>query len=363
MVSKDELLGHIRSFQTALIWIACVTMAVAVLLAWVIGRHLSGLLSGTIASLMTSSDNVSSAAEDIFASSQQLADVTNEQASSLEETSSSLEEMASMTRQNAKNSKLANSLSDEAQELSQKGNSSVKKLTTAMGEISASGEEMARIIKAIEEIAFQTNLLALNAAVEAARAGEHGRGFAVVADEVRNLARRSGDAAKSTTQLISGSIERIKRGVTITEETSGVLDSINESVRKVSELLNEISIASDEQALGIEQVNTAVMRLDHVTQENTAKVDEGAVTSRNLSGQADQLRRMISELVNIIGGRRNGAISSAGSRKPAELSAPSPQRRNHRADPARMVPASAARIEKQDSTRIDHKPGDQEWAG
>jgi methyl-accepting chemotaxis protein len=203
-----------------------------------------------------------------------LAEASSEQAASGEETSSSLEEMSSMTKQNADNANTANNLMKEANQVIASANTSMGHLTTSMGEISKASEETQKIVKTIDEIAFQTNLLALHAAVEAARAGEAGAGFAVVADEVRNLAMRAADAAKNTASLIEGTVKKIKEGVNLVQTTNDGFSKVAESSNKVGDLLGEIAAASKEQAQGIEQINIAVSEMDKVTQQNAAGSEE-----------------------------------------------------------------------------------------
>jgi len=238
---------------------------------------------------------VTSASGQISQGAQSLAEGANTQASSLEEVSSSLEEMSSMTKQNADNSNQAKILATEAKEAANEGDSSMKKMAEAIREIKTSSDNTAKIIKSIDDIAFQTNLLALNAAVEAARAGEAGKGFAVVAEEVRNLAMRSADAAKNTANMIEESVKNADSGVNITEEVAKSLNQIVDRVGKVGDLIAEIAAASNEQALGIEQVNTAVASMNQVTQQNAANSEESASASEELSSQAAELANMVNE--------------------------------------------------------------------
>jgi methyl-accepting chemotaxis protein len=288
-----------------IIYLACILVIIPLTLlfsnsiAKPIGRIISGLTEG--------SDQVASAAGQVSASSESLAEGSSEQAASIEETSASLEEMSSMTKQNADNSNQANTLMTEANQVVGEANQSMGEVIQSMDEINKASEETQKIIKTIDEIAFQTNLLALNAAVEAARAGEAGAGFAVVADEVRNLALRAADAAQNTATLIEETVKRVTQGTGLVEKTNEAFGKVAESASKVGQLVSEISAASQEQAQGIDQVNTAVTGMDKITQQNAANAEESASAAEQMSAQAVQLRDLITQLVRLVGGNKGQA--------------------------------------------------------
>jgi methyl-accepting chemotaxis protein len=194
-------------------------------------------------------------------------------------------------------------LSKQAREAAEKGVTDMQVMSAAMAAIKVSSDDIAKIIKAIDEIAFQTNILALNAAVEAARAGEAGMGFAVVADEVRNLAQRSAQAAKETAAKIEGAITRTSQGVEISANISQVLGDIVTRARQVDELASELASASREQSQGISQINTAVSQMDKVTQSNAATAEEGAAASEELKAQAETMKHSVTELMKLVGSK------------------------------------------------------------
>ncbi len=229
----------------------------------------------------------------IASSSQSLAQGASEQASSLQQISASLEEISGQTQQSAENARQASTLADDNKKAADRGQHEMAEMSKAVSEIKQSSGEISKIIRVIDEIAFQTNLLALNAAVEAARAGEAGKGFAVVAEEVRNLAHRSAEAAKSTSVMIEDSVKRSERGVQIAVRVGGALEEIASCTGKVSALLAEIASASNEQSVGISQINQGVSQLDQVTQQNAGNSQELASSAEEMSSQVAQLSGLV----------------------------------------------------------------------
>ena len=266
-------------------------------------------LSSTIATVLEAVDAVSSGSEQITKGNEDLSQRTSEQAGALEETSASMEEMTSTVKQNADNAKQANQLAIAARDTADKGGAVTKKAVDAMGEINKSSKQIADIITVIDEIAFQTNLLALNAAVEAARAGEHGRGFAVVAAEVRNLAQRSATAAKEIKGLINESIQRVTDGSELVNQSGKTLEEIVTAVKRVTDIIAEISAASQEQASGIDQVNKSILSMDETTQQNAALVEETTSAAQSMKEQAKELKRQMESFT--IRGTTTRHVSSA----------------------------------------------------
>ncbi len=308
-----------RMFTMKLVAFALVALVVFILTLSQLRRRTQIVaIKRVMEGLTQAAGQVSSASDQVAQSSQSMAGGAGQQASSLEETSASLEEMTSMTRQNADNAGQANTVATEARDNTELGRKSMGRMSEAIEKIKASSDQTAKIIKTIDEIAFQTNLLALNAAVEAARAGEAGKGFAVVAEEVRNLAQRSAEAARDTSDLIEGSQQNAANGVAVSEEVSKLLDAIGEDTGKVANLIAEVSVASDEQAQGINQVNTAVASMGEVTQSNAASSEQAAAASEELSAQAEELNRMVDALSAIVGGRHGASRQGTAQHATAE---------------------------------------------
>jgi methyl-accepting chemotaxis protein len=250
-------------------------------------------LAKVVGEVRHGADTIATASSQIAAGNQDLSSRTEEQASSLEQTAASMEELTSTVKQNADNARQANQLAVSASEVAVKGGSVVSQVVDTMASINESSRKIVDIIGVIDGIAFQTNILALNAAVEAARAGEQGRGFAVVASEVRNLAQRSAAAAKEIKGLIGDSVEKVAAGSALVGEAGHTMEEIVASVKRVTDIMGEITSASQEQTSGIEQINQAITQMDQVTQQNAALVEEASAAAQSLQEQTDGLSQVV----------------------------------------------------------------------
>ncbi|MEG2999043.1 MAG: methyl-accepting chemotaxis protein [Comamonas sp.] len=318
-------------------------------------------LTSVVYTVRQNAESVATASAQIAQGNNDLSARTEQQASALEETAASMEELSSTVRQNADNAQQANQLARSASNVATEGGDVVNRVVATMKDINGSSQRIADIIGVIDSIAFQTNILALNAAVEAARAGEQGRGFAVVASEVRSLAGRSAEAAKEIKQLISASVDQVAQGTQLVDQAGTTMTEVVSAIRRVTDIMGEISAASTEQSQGVAQVGEAVTQMDHATQQNAALVEESAAAASNLQTQAEKLVQAVAvfQLDNraaamhavddapqapaFTGGSRPSTVSRAPA-KPARTAASKPRQLPAKAA-APAAPAAAASAE------------------
>jgi hypothetical protein len=322
LLSQKEFKKNVRQMLFWLFVIAVACLALVTPFTSFFANSIAKPIHHAIQGLTEGADNISSAAHQVSNSSQSLAESSSEQAASIEETASSLEVMSNMTKQNANHATEARAMMIETKQIVEKVDNHMNDMSAAIEEITKTSEETSKIVKTIDEIAFQTNLLALNAAVEAARAGEAGAGFAVVADEVRNLAMRAADAARNTATLIESTIQAVGNGNELTRLTRDAFADNIEIASKISQLVDEISESSQEQAQGIEQVNNVIAQMDEVSQRNAANSEESAAAAEEMNSQAVLISNYVDDLVLVSEGetsRRKHMASIVGKFKHNKL--------------------------------------------
>lgn len=297
----EETVARLQLFMSAGALLLLVFVSIIILV--VMHKIVSTPINTIIGHLTGSAGSVGEAAQQSALSSESLSDSASQQASSLEETSASLEELSSMTGMNAENAVQADHLMTETNQVMTESNEIMDNLQGAMIKIDESNKETSTILKTIDQIAFQTNLLALNAAVEAARAGEAGAGFAVVAEEVRSLAQRTADAARTVTEMLGKNSERVTRGVDFVTQAGEAFGNAADKTGKAVQLLSEIATASREQATGIDQLTKAVHDLDVVTQQNAAGADNASIVAHDMQQQFANLSEDIATLVQLVKGK------------------------------------------------------------
>jgi len=314
-------------------------------------RVMNDALRNVVSQVQVGTKTIATASNEIAAGNLDLSQRTEEQASSLEETASSMEELTSTVRQNAENARQANQLAHAASDVAERGGSIVGQVVNTMGTINDSSRKIFDIISVIDGIAFQTNILALNAEVEAARAGEQGRGFAVVASEVRNLAQRSAAAAKEIKELIGNSVEQVDIGSKLVQQAGSTMNEVVDSVRRVTDIMGEITSASSEQSIGIDQVNTAITQMDQVTQQNAALVEQAAAAAASMQEQAERLADVASSFrLGDDGAHQSLALPPPAARKVAVKAPPRPAPAAPKKPAVRLVAASASSAARKPAT-------------
>src|SRR5574344_1733583 len=279
------------------------TIVIACYISTIIAKNIDKSILKVLNDLNEASDELEKLSINLDENGHKLAEGSTEQAASIQETSSTLEESSSMVHQTTQNTKEADALAKKTKDAASKGDSEMQVMLEAMKELKNSSSEISKIIKVIDEIAFQTNILSLNAAVEAARAGDAGKGFAVVAEEVRNLAQRSAAAAKETTTLINKNIALSAEGEKMAEDVNSSISDIDGQIEKVADLLEEISAATNEQSIGIDQINKAVSQMETVLQSNAQTAEDTASSSSELSSQTKSMKDIVDRLNEVVNGK------------------------------------------------------------
>jgi methyl-accepting chemotaxis protein len=329
-------------------------------------------LARMVSEVRSGAENISTGANEIASGNTDLSQRTETQASNLEETAASMQELSSTVKNNADTARQANQMAGSASSAAARGGEVVGQVVTTMDEITAASRKIADIIGVIDGIAFQTNILALNAAVEAARAGEQGRGFAVVASEVRSLAGRSAEAAKEIKNLIGASVEKIETGSRLVGAAGDSMNDIVAQVKRVADLIGEISASAHEQTSGIDQINQAIVQLDNVTQQNAALVEEAAAAADSLNQQAGRMVQVVSifKLAGTTVSKPPGAAPAAARRPPTlaaprrtapALARPTPALARPTAAPARIASKPAVAPKKLTTTVAKAASGSDEW--
>ncbi|HEX2861129.1 MAG TPA: methyl-accepting chemotaxis protein [Lacunisphaera sp.] len=328
---EGEVLAPARSLRNTIVATGGLVLVAVLVIVWWIARGIARPVRAIAGELGAGADQVAAASNQVSSAGQSLATGASEQAASLEETSSSLVEMASMTKRNAAHAATAKNLATDTRVAAEAGATDMQQMAAAMADLQKASASVASIIKTIDEIAFQTNILALNAAVEAARAGEAGAGFAVVAEEVRNLAQRSASAAKETADTIGEAVRMSQVGAGLSGKVAAGFADIAEKTRRLDGLVGEIANASREQNEGLQQINAAMGQMDKITQGNAAGAEESAAAAEELNAQAMTLKECVNRLLGIVNGAGSVETVSARPQRPI-----SPQ-----ASPARTTPVRA----------------------
>ena len=304
-VDEAEAMAVANQMRNVMLIVGGAVAVAIAALGWYFARSVSVPILAAVGMLSESGEQVSSASIQLASASQQLAAGNAQQASAVQETSATLEETSSMVLQNSENTRQAAALSGQARLAAEKGNEEMSRMMGSMTELKKSSDQIGKIIKVIDNIAFQTNILALNAAVEAARAGDAGMGFAVVAEEVRNLAQRSAQAASDTAAIIETNIELSQHGVEGTKRVGEALGEIALLAKKVNELVDEVAAATQEQSQGISQINKAISQIEQSTQENAASSQESASASEQLNAQAAAMKEIVADLKMVVNGTKD----------------------------------------------------------
>jgi methyl-accepting chemotaxis protein len=326
-------------------------------------REMQAGLAKVVSSVRQNSESVATASSQISQGNNDLSQRTEEQASALEEAAASMEQLGVTVKQNADNARQANQLAQSASTVAIQGGEVVSQVVDTMKDINDSSRKIADIISVIDGIAFQTNILALNAAVEAARAGEQGRGFAVVASEVRSLAGRSAEAAKEIKSLIGASVERVEQGSALVDQAGVTMEEVVSAIRRVTDIMGEISAASVEQSAGVSQVAEAVSQLDQVTQQNAALVEESAAAAESLTVQAQHLVQTVAVFRLDPGARKDaGAAVSALAAVREKVERRGPDRAANVTRPTRAAGAQAGSVTAPRDVTPRNTVTDDEWA-